>query len=87
MGRMIGADYLEFEVIETKPKTKVYGVTASMDGELLGQIKWFGPWRQYVFEPYEATVYSHGCMKQIEDFIKNLMEERRKQWKTGRKKK
>jgi hypothetical protein len=38
----------------------------------LGEIKWFGGWRQYCFFPTCQAVYSAGCLKDIADFIKAL---------------
>ena len=70
--------YIEFKLIEEKPKTNVYAVTNNKSGYILGIIKWFGSWRQYCFFPTEETVYSNGCMKDIIDFINKLMENRKK---------
>jgi hypothetical protein len=43
----------------------------------LGHIKWHCPWRQYCYFPYSCTLYSVGCMDDINSFIKELMEERK----------
>lgn len=48
------------------------------DGDL-GQVHWYGAWRQYCYFPSENTVFSAGCLKDITDFIKWLMDERRAQ--------
>jgi len=37
--------YLEFRVIGEKPKTKVYGVFETRNGDLIGTIYWWGRWR------------------------------------------
>lgn len=50
-------------------KTSVWGVYTKR-GDELGQIRWFGRWRQYVFFPANSTVYSAGCLVDIVDFIK-----------------
>ena len=70
--------YLKFIVIEHKPKTDVYAVISRSDGSTLGRISWWAQWRQYVFEPIMKTVWSRGCMQQINDFIEKLMEARKK---------
>ncbi len=70
--------YLEFELVEKKPKTDVYSVNSISSGFKLGTIKWFGSWRQYCFFPNGETVFNQGCMKDIQDFMGNLMEIRKK---------
>ncbi len=67
---------MNFNLIELKPKTKVYGVFTK-EGVILGKIKWYPQWRQYTFFPVTYTVYSQGCLKDIVEFIKKLMKERK----------
>lgn len=71
-------EYVTFELAERKPKTSVYAVKSISTLETLGKIYWYGPWRQYVFEPLMETLWSRGCMSQIEDFIKELMDARKR---------
>jgi hypothetical protein len=52
-------------------KTSIHSVEANSGGHL-GEIKWFGRWRQYVFYPAFGTVYSAGCLEDIRDFIVGL---------------
>lgn len=68
--------YLEFIVIEQKPKTKVIEVKSKLRGVLLGTIRWFGRWRQYAFFPEVATVFNIECLADIQFYIKKLKEER-----------
>lgn len=70
--------WIEFKVIEEKKKTKVYEVFETRSGDMIGSIYWWGRWRQYVFEPDEGTIWSWDCLKAISDFIKELMEERKR---------
>ncbi len=74
--------FVKFEVIEEKPKTKVYSVTKTHGGDFLGTVKWWGAWRQYCFFPDPDTLYSDGCLQAIVDFIKQLMGERKKKVST-----
>lgn len=83
--------YVDFVLVEKKPKTNVYNVVkrrkrSPLDKpiilherppEVLGQIYWYGPWRQYIFEPLEETIWSKGCMQQVQDFLKELMDARK----------
>ena len=66
--------YLMFIVIEHKSKTEVYEVISKSDGSTLGRVLWGSTWRQYVFEPTLKTVWSRGCMQQINEFIEKIME-------------
>ena len=70
-------EYLEFRHLFDKPKTSVYAVFSKSNGKELGRIFWYAPWRQYCFFPVSETVWSRGCLQQIQDFINKLMEERK----------
>lgn len=74
-------DYLEF--MDRTPtgrprKTKVVLVLSRRTDEVLGVIKWWGAWRQYVFEPRPNTVFNVGCLECINGAIAMLMAERKK---------
>lgn len=71
------SEYIKFVLSEKKPKTEVY-IVMTHDNDYLGEIKWHGPWRQYCFYPYQGTIFNTGCMQYIIDFIKELMEARKK---------
>jgi hypothetical protein len=76
----MGEEFIEFvEKIydDTKRKTKIYAVMNKHHGDELGEIKWYGAWHQFTFFPARATVWSIGCMQQVMDFIRQLMEERK----------
>jgi hypothetical protein len=70
--------YIEFEFIERKTKTMVYRCLNKNSGEELGVIKWYPPWRQYCFLTSCLVVLSKGCMEDINDFITQLIAERKK---------
>lgn len=59
-------------------KTDSYRITTKDDTTHLGWIKWYGPWRQYSFFPEADCVFEKTCLKDITDFIVELMEERKK---------
>ena len=71
------SEYIEFELIAKKPKTEHYSVRNKKSSDILGWIKWYGPWRQYCFFPLHSMVFNIGCMRHIIDFIQKLMEERK----------
>lgn len=76
-------EYLKFvEMIEpaSKRKTKVWFVEAQSSGEILGEIRWYAPWRQYCFYPsnYKTTIWSTDCMIDICLFIAQAERERKR---------
>ena len=38
---------------------------------MLGTIKWYGAFRQYVFYPDEGTVWSKGCLEIVNGFLED----------------
>lgn len=66
--------YIEFILIDQKPKTKVFGVRNKKSTDILGWIKWYGAWRQYCFFPTKETIFNKDCMEYIIEFINKIME-------------
>ena len=64
--------YLEFSLIELKPKTKVIAVQSKTHPVRLGVIKWWNPWRCYVFLPDSDRVFNTECLNDIQSYIKGL---------------
>jgi hypothetical protein len=50
-------------------KTGIYECVADRNNARLGEVKWYAPWRQYCFFPNDFTVFSKGCMEDINNFI------------------
>ena len=57
-------------------KTWIYNICSKGNGNILGVIKWHGPWRQYWFEPERDTGFNYSCGMDIFGFVKALMDER-----------
>ena len=57
-------------------KTRIVSVNARSSGVLLGEIRWFGRWRQYCFYPEHSTIFNRGCMTDIIGYIEGLEETR-----------
>lgn len=72
-------EYLKFEFAgKTKSgKTEIWNVLAKNHRDILGQIKWYGAWRQYTFRPADGTVFNTDCMREIISCINRLMDERK----------
>jgi hypothetical protein len=70
--------YMVARLIETGPKTAVWGVFSKHHDDKLGVIKWFGPWRQYCFFSMDVAVFSSGCFQDLTKFLVSLNEGRKK---------
>ena len=44
-------------------------------GLLLGEIRWYAPWRRYVFAPASATLFDADCLGEVRTFIGGRMRE------------
>jgi len=64
--------YLEFNIIELKPKTKVIAVQSKTHPIRLGIIKWWSSWRQYAFFPETGTIFNVDCLNDIQSYIRGL---------------
>ena len=69
--------YIHFDQIPSKTKTSIWLCLNNKSLGTLGWVKWHGAWRQYCFFPQPTTVFNKGCMEDINDFITQLMEERK----------
>lgn len=70
--------YLRFEEWPLpNQKTKVVDVISVRSGARLGQIKWWGAWRQYTFFPEPETVWNPACLDAVNSALVALMAERR----------
>lgn len=70
---MVDSEYLVFTPALTSGKTGVWNVLSLRHDALLGQIKWYGAWRQYCFFPAADTIFNPGCMDDIKAFIGEQM--------------
>lgn len=70
--------YLEFIKLATLPQTDVYGVFTKSEripgSYKLGEIKWYGRWKQYAFFPCSESVWNNWNKKCLEDIIKFIQE-------------
>ena len=72
--------WVRFERVSTGAtprKTAIYFVVNKTQNALLGEVRWYASWRQYIFAPKENTLYARSCLADIERFIGSLMEQRR----------
>jgi hypothetical protein len=65
--------FLRFQEIPNPGKrTRVVHVKAKISGSLLGVIKWYGQWRQYVFYPEPQTLFNRVCLDGIIMVVKGM---------------
>lgn len=72
---MVDSKWIKF-IEKPKPadrKTAEYMILAIQGGDVLGVIKWYGPWRKYSFFPHPNTIFETDCLKDIVSFITELM--------------
>ena len=69
--------FIYFIKVEDKPKTSVWHCLSQSTNDLLGEVKWYGSWRQYCFFPEPTTVFNVGCLEDINDFIGQLKKEKK----------
>ncbi|KKM86433.1 hypothetical protein LCGC14_1279120 [marine sediment metagenome] len=68
--------WLYFYLLERKSKTNVWTVNSKNQGTLLGEIRWYSPWRQYCFYPINSIFNSEG-LGEIKKFLDDETEKRR----------
>lgn len=72
--------FLRFHLYTENPrprKTQIWIVFNKDSGDMLGDIKWYGAWRQYCFFPAGNTIFHKGCLEAINRKIASLMAARR----------
>ena len=69
--------FIRFESLHSVTKTSRWACVNKSSGHSIGVVEWYGPWRQYCYFPEVDTVYSDGCMEDIQHFIRQLGMERK----------
>lgn len=76
---MTDNEYIEFREIDNPGrKTRIWHVVSRSSGQTLGDVRWYGAWRQYCFYPFSATIWNVGCLATVQEFINEQMAARRK---------
>lgn len=63
---------LKREGVSSTGKTDIWGVYNRNEDDYLGVVKWYSPWRKYIFYPEGDTFYDDKCMKEISIFLTDL---------------
>lgn len=69
--------YISFELDDHyEGKTERVIVVSKKYFDILGEIKWFGKWRQYAFFPDPHTVWNPECLEDVQACIDVLVKRR-----------
>lgn len=74
---IVHTTFLYIELVGTSPsqKTNCYRVFNKDNlEESIGEIKWFGRWRQYCFFPFSDTVFEKTCLQDLSQYLRELNE-------------
>lgn len=63
--------WIEFHFVTYKGVTSQWNLKHH-DGTFLGEVYWYTQWRQYCFYPDYDTVFSKGCLEDINTFMVEL---------------
>ena len=65
------ANYIKLEIKGWKPKTVIVEVISDK-AEIIGEVKFYPPFRKYSFFPEPNTVYEEQCLKDIRYLLQRL---------------
>ena len=67
---MEDSNYLIFEEQKVScRKLPIYIIKNKQSGYELGEIRFCGAWRKFIFKPYEETIYDAACLSDIIIFL------------------
>lgn len=71
--------YIDFlnERASDSGKTSVWDVVTT-DNDPIGEIRWFGRWRQYSFYAAPLTIFERSCLRTIADFCEDATRQHRR---------
>ena len=77
--RQLEKTYEFIQVQKLRPmqgrKTATRLIVNKRSGDLIGELRWYGPWRQWCFFPCPDTVWSAGCVRDVLDAISRAKEQ------------
>lgn len=71
--------YINFQLTpqDPKKKTAIWEVVTKDGQSILGQVRWYAPWRKYCFYPIHGyashiyVIFEQVCLRDIADFIES----------------
>lgn len=70
-----GATYKYFRMVRCDSglnKTARFNIVNISSGDILGYISWYTAWRQYCFMTNGVTVWSAGCLRDVQTFLDEI---------------
>lgn len=64
-------------------KTESWSVCAD-EGDEIGVVQWYGPWRQYCFMPGGTTVFHNGCLRDVAAFLDRVNADHKSKQEVGK---
>lgn len=77
MGMKLCYQYIQFRRVDDGSGKTSRWVCLTTNNDVLGEIAWNGRWRQYVLTTRD-TIWSAGCLADVQHFIGQLVEARRR---------
>ena len=71
--------YFDIQEESGSVRYKVWVCRNRKNGLNLGRVAWYSAWKQYCFFPTTGCVFNRGCMDDINDFIRQAEELRKKE--------
>lgn len=73
-------EFISFIHIGPSPsgKTHLWSVRSKSSGDILGQIRWYGAWRQYCFYPEGDTIWNEDCLRAVRNAMNQANEDHKK---------
>ena len=71
------------KIVETKGarKTRCFDIWNKKADYIVGEIYWYGAWRQYCLLALEGMVFNNTCLELIINFLNDINEKHRSNWK------
>ena len=69
--------WIKFEHVphhNPKAKTRIWRVRNKGNKSILGEVKWYGPWRKYAFfanPVVTLNVFEETCLRDIAEYVEN----------------
>lgn len=71
--------FIGFELLSETGKTTRWNIVNKAElKHSIGEIRYYPQWRQYCFFPFLSTVWNNTCLNDVNDFLKQLNDSRKK---------
>jgi len=65
-------------IVRSLAYPNVYRIWARKDKSFLGSCRYLIEWREWIFEPHTATLWSAGCLDEVSRFLRRKNTEAKK---------